>query len=327
MTLALNSFSTCPECGGFTGASNGFVVCTECGLAIEREFRNSSYTNNLHYTVDGMHNRRSQQYVGGPQRLLAEHDGSYIAFSGSLRTEGLSPAAFRRAARLRRTQIRYSHASSAVRPYKILREIYHAGRILDIPRQVITRTTTILKKALPRWSYNGYVLAVAALVQALRENSMPILETEITAVFSDRGHEVTSKQINKARRLLWEKLELKHLSLSPLHFLPRVVTGLQSDSSLLERLSKNKVDPVRFFQELERSARQQLQQIQFRDKGGRHPFTLAASCCYAMSRQLGYGTLLTQSAAGNACTGQEYSIRDHYSTVWKPLLAKGAAET
>ncbi len=317
MTLALNSFSTCPECGGFTGANNGYVVCRECGLAIEREFRNSTYT------MGQSQKRPTQQYVGGASHMLAGCEGSYIGSRASLLSEGLKPAALRRAAHLRMVQIRYTRTNTITRHIRILRELYHIGGVLDIPQQVLARTATILKKTLPHWSYNGFVMSIAALVQALREFSMPILETEIVAVFDDRGHRVSCGQINKARRFLWEKLELKHLPLSPLHFLPRVVTGLQSDPSLLERLLKKKIDPIRFFQELERSARQQLQQLQFRDKGGRHPFTLAASCCYAMSRHLGNGTVLTQAAAGNACGCAEYSVRDHYSIVWKPLLAKG----
>lgn len=317
MTLALNSFSACPECGGFTGASNGFVVCRECGLALEREVRNSSYT------MGRSQKYPSQQYVGGACHMLAGCEGSFIGSRASLLSEGLKPAALRRAARLRIVQIRYMQTNTITRHTRILRELYHVGGVLDIPQQVLARTATILKKALPLWTKNGFVMSIAALVQALRESSMPIRETEIAAVFGDRGHRVSCGQINKARRLLWEKLGLKHLPLSPLHFLPQVISALQSDPSLLKRLSKKDIDPVRFFQELERNARQQLQQLQFRDKGGRHPFTLAASCCYTMSHHLGYGTLLTQATVGNACSSHEHSIRDHYQTLWKPLLAKG----
>ena len=318
MTLALNSLSTCPECGGFTGASNGFVVCRECGLAIEREFRNSTYT------MGRSQKHPSQQYVGGTCHMLAGCEGSFIGSRASLLSEGLKPAALRRAARLRIVQIRYTRTNTIDRHTRILRELYHISGVLDIPQQVLARTATILKKALPLWSKNGFVLSIAALVQALREFSMPVLETEITAVFSDRGHRISYGQISKARRLLMEELGIRHPSLSPLHFLPRIITALQSDPSLLKRLSKKEVDSTSFFQELERSARQQLQQLQVRDKGGRHPFTLAASCCYAMSRHLGYDTLLTQAAVGNACGCHEHSIRDHYSTLWKPLLAKEA---
>ena len=317
MTLALNSFSTCPECGGFIGVSNGFVVCTECGLALQRELRNSTYT------MGRSQKRPTQQYVGGASHMLAGCEGSYIGSRASLLSEGLKPTALRRAAHLRTVQIRYTRTNAITRHIRILRELFHIGGVLDIPQQVLARTAAILKKALPRWSYNGYVLTIAALVQALREFHMPIRETEVTAVFSDRGHRVSCGQINKARRYLWEKLELKHLPLSPIHFLPKVVTALQSDSSLLERLSKKEIDPVRFFQKLERSARYQLQQLQFRDKGGRHPFILAASCCYAIARQ-GHGTVLTQSITGIACGAEPHSIRDHYQTLWKPLLAKEA---
>ncbi len=315
MTIALNSCYACPTCGGHSCISNGFLICRECGLVLEREIRNSYFTMGKSKEIP------TQQYVGGIYHMCAQIEGSYVG-SNSLFSEDMKRKASSSSSRLKWMQIRYTRTSAIDRNVRILRELWHISSILEIPKQALMRTATILKKALPLWRKNGYTMAAVALLQALREYTIPILESEILDLFNARGSNISVKQMIKARRFLWETLKLKHLTLSPLYFLPRVITALQSDSSLLEKLSEKEIDPIRFFQDLERSARQQLQKLHFHDKGARRPFTLAASCCYAMSRHIGYGILLTQAIAGNACKSHEYSVRDHYNTLWKPLLAK-----
>ena len=298
------TFETCPECGGHTGPSDGFIVCKECGLTLGRELRASFYQ-----TLDvnrGPTKPGTKQYTSpGHHPLVVDDLGSHVGYSDGRFID-------HNARKLKRTSIR---SRPQDRLTKHVRELLHIGGVLSIPRPVLVQAIAVLKKAFPHSKFrkNAYPLTLACLIYAIREFSVPILESEVLEVADRPRISVYGKSLKRAKFYLVEELGLRFKTLPPLAFLPRVLTALRSNERVLERLATCAVDPERIFAEIEARSRGVLSDLTFADHEGRRPMHLAISCCHVLSSRVApHVHLLTQALISEACGISVSSIRAHH---------------
>jgi transcription initiation factor TFIIIB Brf1 subunit/transcription initiation factor TFIIB len=155
-------------------------------------------------------------------------------------------------------------------------------------------------------------LAIACLIYAIREFSVPILESEVLEVADRPRMSVYGKSLKRAKFYLVEELGLRFKTLSPLAFLPRVLTALRSNERVLERFATCAVDPERVFAEIEVRAREVLSDLTFVDHEGKRPMHLAVSCCHVLSSRVApHERLLTQALISEVCGISTSSIRGH----------------
>ena len=304
-------FETCPECGGHTGPSDGFIVCKECGLTLGRELRASRYQ--IHDVNRGSTKAGTKQYTSpGHHPLIVDDLGSHVGYSDGRFID-------HNARKLKRISIRSRPQDQLT---KHVRELLRIGGVLSISRPVLAQAIAVLKKALPHWKpRNPYPLTMACLTYALRESSVPILESEVLEV-ADRPPQssVYGKSMKRAKFYLIEGFGLRFKTLSPLAFLPRVLTALRSSERVLERLATYAMDPKKVFAEMEVRAREVLSDLTFADYQGRSPMQLAVSCCYVLSSRVPpYVRFLTQTLIAEACGISASSISTH-NKFWKQVL-------
>jgi transcription initiation factor TFIIIB Brf1 subunit/transcription initiation factor TFIIB len=87
----------------------------------------------------------------------------------------------------------------------------------------------------------------------------------------------------------------------------------------------SKWTPDEFRIKLTQKSNQILKYMNHKIRGARNPFILAAAIVYCadkmLARELGTKSILTQKSASEAMQVAEYSIRDHYVKILKPLFS------
>ena len=196
---ARQAFETCPECGGHAGPSDGFIVCRECGLTLGRELRASRYQ--ILNVNRGPTKAGTTQYTSiGQSSLIVDDLGSHVGYSDGRFID-------HNARKLKRTNI---HSRPQSRLTRHVRELLHIGGVLSISRAVLVQAIAVLKKALPHWkSNNAYPLAIACLTYAIREFSVPILESEVLEVADRPRKSVYGKSLTRAKFYRVEEVGLR----------------------------------------------------------------------------------------------------------------------
>ena len=313
---ARQTLETCPECGGHAGPSDGFIVCKECGLTLGRELRASRYQ--IHDVDRGPTKAGTTQYTSiGQSSLIVDDLGSHVGYSDGRFFD-------HNARNLKRTNIQSRSQSQLTRH---VRELLRIGGVLSISRAVLVQAIAVLKKALPHWKpRNPYPLTISCLTYALREFSVPILESEVLEVADRPRSSVCGKSLKRAKFYLIEELGLRFKFLSPLAFLPRVLTALRSNERVLERLATYAMDPEKVFAEMEVRAREVLSNLTFADHQGRKPMHLAVSCCHVLSHRVSPHThLLTLALTSEVCGISIRALMDHHK-FWKQVLPAVGSE-
>jgi hypothetical protein len=100
-----------------------------------------------------------------------------------------------------------------------------------------------------------------------------------------------------------------------------VISDLERSPVLTDRIETKGVDHAKFFKKLKKGIKIVADELTFRDYVGKNPKILAVSLCYAISKQI-CPRIPSQMLYGEITDTAEYSIRDHYTNLWKPYFKK-----
>jgi len=317
----------CTECGGkIIQTCHGELTCSRCGLVYESLSMPSIRTSKLFLETS----------LEPPIQVIFSPLGSYIGRKGEsllkdsqgrvlpLKTQMLFK-------RLRALQDIDPYTRQTALRHKALRILNKVVNLLNIDQrirdQAIDKYKTFTKKE--GFSRNNILIIAACLLIASREvkGVKPLTLNEICEGFKLVGHDIHPRVLSKTVFKVLNVIGAKPTIMSPEDYVDKVIDKLCSSKEIVNRIQVNRLTVHEYFSELREEAKKLLCSLNERRKMGKNPYALAVSSIYAASlitsskRELQI-SILTQKLLSEIADVAEYTIREHYYTLFKDEVEK-----
>ncbi|MHA1238231.1 MAG: hypothetical protein ACTSSJ_03155 [Candidatus Odinarchaeia archaeon] len=319
----------CPECAGTVILHSGEYVCSNCGLVIEPHMVAPNYV--LHEKNEII-NSTSKPYVSLGNRLhIVDGLGSYIDYpytnifkdkNGAL-LNSKKQRIFRKLKYIYSLQTRIYKRQT---DYRVLRTLNRVSTLLNLPENVRDRAAYHYHKIAKKVQKSNHLVLIAlSILLAIREykDQAPITLNELVKIFQQLGHRVNARIIVREALRLKKDLNLELKARESEHYIPRIVSDLVNSDEVKRRLKKNGIDIEEYRLLLLKYSREILANAGKKMRGGRNPYIFAAASIYTASRiiseEFNIPYILTQKIVAEVAGVAEYSIRDHFCKILKPL--------
>jgi transcription initiation factor TFIIIB Brf1 subunit/transcription initiation factor TFIIB len=321
----------CSECGGKIIQTSFERICKECGLVHDNFFKESSYIFNKQYTKGNL----NKQYVSlGERADFIGGLGSFIDFEKSkyLKDKSgrlLSPNDQKLYRRLKKNYSQFLRIKNHETEYRVFNILNKISTYLNLNKNIRNNAAYFYKKVLRKEEkvINNISLIAFCIFYAARKefHNAPITINEISKAFQNFGHRVNP------RLILRDGIKYKkHLSkISKPHrsedYLNRLINEVINHEDLENRLIKKgiKWSKQEYQNAIFKKCREVLKNLSSWHRGGRNPFILTGAIIYLADKLLAQEhnqkSILTQALISEATNIAEYSIRDHYVNLLKPI--------
>jgi transcription initiation factor TFIIIB Brf1 subunit/transcription initiation factor TFIIB len=159
-------------------------------------------------------------------------------------------------------------------------------------------------------------------------HNAPISINDICSAFQQLGHRVNPRLILRDG-IMYKKIIHKPTPHKSEDYVNRLIESVVNYPAIKQRLQKKapKFSIHQYRLELYNHTIGILKEIKLHQRGGRNPFIFAGAAIYCADKLLALKnqtkSVLTQKLASNAMNIAEYSIRDHYVSIFKKLVIKG----
>ena len=327
--------TTCPECGCKIINSDFERVCINCGLVIGEIFSDHSY---IMSNMIESYNLSNKQYVALGERInFIGGLGTCIDFENSYYLKDkngnlLPPNSQKLFRRLKKNYSKFIRIKNFETEYRILKILNNVVSYLNLNNIIRNNAAYFYRKIIkstPR-VINNISLIAFCLYYSLRQNNdyVPLSIKEISKIFQIIGHRVTPRLIIRDGIMYKKYLDKKDSSLKSEKYLPRFINEIITHQSLKERLIKKgiKWNLSKYKKELTIMAEFLLKNLNRKQRGGRNPLILAGAIIYCADKILAIKNsqkkILTQKLISSATKIAEYSIRDHYVSLLKPIFLR-----
>ncbi|MEM4700246.1 MAG: hypothetical protein QXT74_04770 [Candidatus Nezhaarchaeales archaeon] len=304
--------ATCSECGGKVVLGYGReLVCTTCGL-VQSEGGEGVWSIG-----------EALGHSSPTKRIGIAHAGSVIGFEeglGLINKVGiLSPglkSKFLRLKRLQQIQPRGGRAEGVAEGERALMRVC---AYLGLPSSILWRALHIYRRAAASLKSNirlcvtRTALAAACLTAAvLTSNQGAVTPKRVIETFRAMGHRVNFNSFSKAMIYIKRSLGLSIAPRGAHTYLSYIV-----EAALGQVNAEVKAKVLGLAKDL-------LDKLPREALGGRAPRILAAAAVYAAAKvvegEVGAKRLVTQKSLSKVVGVAEFSIRLHFSKLFKPLL-------
>ncbi|MFX0072459.1 MAG: hypothetical protein ACFFAO_15345 [Candidatus Hermodarchaeota archaeon] len=328
----INETDRCPECEGKVIVNSFEKICKECGLVINNFFKESAFV----FNELKIKNSLNKQYVAlGERTDFIGGLGSFIDYEKSkyLKDKNgklLPPNDQKLYRRLKKNYAQFLRIKNHETEYRVFNILNKITLYLNLNKNIRNNAAYYYKKIIKseeKVINNISLIAFCIFFAARREfHNAPITINEISKAFQNFGHRVNP------RLILRDGIKYKHHlndDTTPHRsedYLIRLIDEIIKHRSLKERLMKKEVlwSENEFQNNLIRKCRQILKKLPVWQRGGRNPFILTGAIIYLADKLLAKDnkqkSILTQKIISEATKIAEYSIRDHYVNLLKPMF-------
>ncbi|MFB0560456.1 MAG: hypothetical protein ACETWM_04355 [Candidatus Lokiarchaeia archaeon] len=261
--------------------------------------------------------------------------GSYIDFQRTpffYDGQG-TPLSSNKQALYRKLKFRYSlrlRIDKRESDYRALKSLNHVTSILQISDSIRDRAAYLYQKAVKKINKkisNHIVLVAACLFFAIREYKelAPVTIQEVTQSFKKLGHRISVKKVIKTALELRSLFIYKHPEIRKSEdYLHRIISDIISSPIIKQRLKERGFVTEDYRNLLTQKSYSILHKIDNINRGGRNPYIFAVSTVYCadriISKKIAKKPILTQKILAKITKVAEYSVRDHYTSVLKPMM-------
>ncbi len=324
----------CPECGGNIVLNSFEKICSKCGLVITKFYRETAFMFNRLKSM----NSSSKQYVAlGDRTDFIGGLGSFIDYEKSkyLKDKSgklLPPNEQKLFRRLKKNYAQFLRIKDHETEYRVFNILNKISLYLNLNKNIRNNAAYYYKKVIKNEEkiINNISLIAFCIFYAARKefHNAPITINEISNGFQNFGHRVNP------RLILRDGIKYKHhlSNESAPHksedYLVRLVDEIMNQRKLEERLIKKgiKWSKNEFQNKLIIQCHDVLKKLPLWQRGGRNPFILTGAIIYLadklIAKQNNQKAVLTQKIISEATKIAEYSIRDHYVNLLKPIFMK-----
>ncbi|MFX0026898.1 MAG: hypothetical protein ACFE8M_10860 [Candidatus Hermodarchaeota archaeon] len=330
----ININKKCPECKGNIVITSHEMICQECGLIIDQIFKESSYLfdnflnqNNLNKQYVALGERT--EFVGGLGTFIDYENSKYLKDnSGKL----LSPNEQKLYRRLKKNYSQFIRIKNHETEYRVFNILNKITNYLNLNKNIRNNAAYYYKKIVKNEKkvINNISLIAFCIFYAARKelHNAPININEISQAFQNFGHRVNPRLILRDGIRYKIHLNNKITPHKSEDYLVRLVDQVVNHNELEVRLKKKaclwKKDEYKL--ELINNCQKILKKLSSWDRGGRNPFILTGAVIYLADKLLAninnHKSILTQKLISEATCIAEYSIRDHYVNLLKPLFVE-----
>ncbi|MEX2706248.1 MAG: hypothetical protein Q6352_013495 [Candidatus Freyrarchaeum guaymaensis] len=322
----------CPECSGTLVLHSGEYVCGNCGLVVSKQYLPPVFKIGAENSANTHHN----QYIALGNRMhIVDGMGSYIDFQRTpffYDGQG-APLSSDKQALYRKLKFRYSLRLRIGRKesdYRALRSLNHVASMLQISDSIRDRAAYLYQKAVKKINKkisNHILLVAACLFYAIREYKelAPVTIQEVVKNFKKLGHRLSVKKVIRIALELRTLFIYKHPEIRKSEdYLPRIISSVTASPIVENRLKERGFTVEEYRNLLTQKSYSVLHKIDNINRGGRNPYIFAVSAVYCadriISKKIAKRPILTQKILARITNVAEYSIRDHYTSVLKPLI-------
>jgi len=324
----------CPECGGEVLLNSFEKVCNECGLVINELFKTSSFIFNK---VNNLSNLSKQYVALGERTDFIGGLGSFIDYENSkyLKDKSgklLPPNEQKLFRRLKKNYAQFLRIKNHETEYRIFNILNKISIFLNLGKNIRNNAAYFYKKIIKneRKVINNISLIAFCVFYAVRKeyHNAPITINEITNAFQNFGHRVNPRLILRDGIKYKHHLKNESTPHKSEDYLIRLLNQVINHTDISERLEKKGVNlsKIEFHNDLLHKCREILIKLPIWHRGGRNPFILTGAIIYLADKLLAkerlHKTVLTQKIISDATDIAEYSIRDHYVNLLKPIFMK-----
>ncbi|MGF3555243.1 MAG: hypothetical protein ACQXXF_08295 [Thermoplasmatota archaeon] len=321
----------CPECSSALVLHSGEFVCSNCGLVVSKQYlppifkinqENPSISQCAYFTALG-------------ERLhIVDGMGSYIDFQRTpffFDGQG-APLTSDKQALYRKLKFRYSlrlRIDKKESDYRALTSLNNVTSMLQISDTIRDRAAYIYQKAVKKIDKkisNHIVLIAACLFFAIREYKelAPVTIQEVTQSFKRLGHRINVKKVIRTALELRSFIQKHPKIRKSEEYLHRIISDIVSSPIIESRLKERNLPTDDYRNLLVQKSYSILTKLDSVIRGGRNPYIFAVSTVYCadriISKKAGKKPILTQKILAKIAKVAEYSIRDHYTSVLKPMM-------
>src|SRR5437867_2457603 len=284
----------CRMCRGELAQAVEEVACTTCGAVARREER-------LYLEVQ----------IRAPSQTANRRLGSYI---GTNSDKG-SDADFNGNSTVGRAKRLSDHMGEDQAVWDSTTMIERVAGRLSLPAFVRQNAVALSEKMLADRKKNEEsgrkhrvavpAISAYALLSACRAAGVDHVSAKsILTAYSDLGHRVTKSNLLR----LGTESQVPFRSANPAALLQTVVSGLESNPAVAERMKKREVEPRQYFRRLLQASGALVGELRGL-REGTSPRTIAAGAVYLASRGIG-PRVVTQKEAGESLQVAEYTVRE-----------------
>jgi len=322
----------CPECKGNVIINSFEKVCSGCGLVTNKIFKESSFIfNNANKTGN-----LSKQYVAlGERTDFIGGLGSFIDYENSKYLKDktgrlLPPNEQKLFRRLKKNYAQFLRIKNHETEYRIFNILNKVSLYLNLNKNIRNNSAYYYKKILKNEQkvINNISLIAFCIFHAVRKeyHNAPFTIKEIAKAFQNFGHRVNPRLILRDGIRYKHHLNNESVPHKSEDYLIRLTNQVINHEDLPERLEKKRSVWIKdeFQNKLLKKCREILIELPLWQRGGRNPFILTGAIIYLadklLARENKLKTILTQKIISEATNIAEYSIRDHYVNLLKPLF-------
>jgi transcription initiation factor TFIIIB Brf1 subunit/transcription initiation factor TFIIB len=283
-------------------------------------------------------NSLSKQYVAlGERTDFIGGLGSFIDYEKSkfLKDKSgrlLHPSEQKLFRRLKKSYAQFLRIKNHETEYRIFNILNKISLYLDLNKNIRNNAAYYYKKVIKNEDKvinNISLIAFCIFFAARKEHhNAPITINEISKAFQNFGHRVNPRLILRDGIKYKHHLNKDSIPHKSEHYLIRLIDEVFKHKLLEERLLKKGVLwSLSIFQnKLIMKSREILKKLSLWRRGGRNPFILTGAIIYLadklIAKDFAQKSILTQKIISEATNIAEYSIRDHYVNLLKPIFIK-----
>ena len=335
--IELKGTRKCSECNGslIFPLKSSVLTCERCGLVIEDE---PKYVEN--YVIENRSdftNRNGIQYVSlGKTVDSVINLGSNIGHRGEIffkdsnsnRVSSNTQQLFKR---LKKNYwVSAKIEDTDITTYRIFRILNDIKSYLDLSKYVKDRAAYFYRKIIKyeKRIRNHVSLIAFCIFYASREESQnsPISLGELCDIFQKLGHRVNSRLIIRDTLQYQSILGKKNVAHHSNDFLQRYINQIINSAEFINWIHSKHIhlEVEKYTQLLLKTSVLILKELSKTIKNGRNPVILAGTTIYCadkiIAKKNGVRKLLTQKIVSRATGIAEYSIRDHFVKIFKPIF-------
>ena len=324
----------CPECSGNIVFNSFEKICNDCGLVINGLFKSTSFI----FNNENFRSNLSKQYVAlGERPDFIGGLGSFIDYENSryLKDKSgrlLPPNEQKMYRRLKKKYDQFLRIKNHETEYRIFNILNKVSISLNLNKIIRNNAAYFYKKIIKMEGkvINNISLIAFCIFYAVRKEyqNAPITTNEIAKTFQNFGHRVNPRLILRDGVKYKRHLSNESVPHKSEDYLIRLINQVVDHDDLKERLiKKDSIWSTHDFQiKLIKKCRNVLNELSLWHRGGRNPFILTGAIIYLadklLANEYGQKAVLTQRIIAEATDIAEYSIRDHYVNLLKPLFIK-----
>ena len=325
-----NSNNFCEECGTLVIETPTHNVCPACGLVQGQKFVDGNYV-----SIES-NNSFGNQFVdiANKPSLVNGGSGSFIDFYGNWNLTDYSgniinQGKFFRYARLKKINDYYSQSTNQLKLYRALQLINKLHGVLDLPEGMkddISKLYRNCYQKLPS-SFRIPIVVAACFYLTTKLMNYNLLLKELVNACEKLNLNVKGKTLITAASEIKKDLRLQIRATRPEEYLEKAIISLINNETLITKLKILHIGIHEYTVQIRSECVILMSYLNIEKRGGRNPFILAAACVAGsdtiVSSKIGKKRgIATQKIVAQSCNIPEYTLREHYIKIIKPIIKK-----